>query len=49
MIKPPKSKKKKAGEKRGPKEEIFSIPMDWENGVKKSFLKKKPKEGWPKQ
>lgn len=42
------SVKRKPKAKRGPKEERLKITMDWREAIKKSFLKKKPKEGWPK-
>jgi hypothetical protein len=34
--------------KRGPKEERLKINGNWQEAIKKSFLKKKPKDGWPK-
>lgn len=34
--------------KRGPKPETVKIDEDWQEAVKKSLKKKKPKEGWPK-
>jgi hypothetical protein len=34
--------------KPGPKPEVIKIEGDWEQAVKKSFAKKKPKGGWPK-
>ena len=45
----PKAKSKKlSGQKRGPKEERLKLNGDWRNAIKQSFLKKKPKDGWPK-
>lgn len=35
--------------KRGPKPETVKINEDWQEAVKKSLQKKKPKEGWPKE
>ena len=40
--------KKAAKGKRGPKEERLTINGNWQAAIKKSFLKKKPKDGWPK-
>jgi hypothetical protein len=45
-MKPPKKAQSKA--KRGPKMEHFSAPCDWRQAIKRSFLKQKPKGGWPK-
>jgi len=33
----------------GPKPGILKIEGDWRDAVKKSLVKKKPKEGWPKK
>lgn len=38
----------KANKKRGPKPETVKVDEDWEQAIKKSLKKKKPKEGWPK-
>jgi len=47
-MRPAKDRKKKPpGQKRGPKEERLAINGTWQDAIKKSFLKKKPKEGWP--
>jgi hypothetical protein len=45
-----KSGGKKLGKKPvvGRKPETLSIPGDWKLAIKKSLLKKKPKNGWPK-
>jgi hypothetical protein len=44
----PKSKNKKPPvQKRGPKEERLKLNGNWRNAIKQSFLKKKPKDGWP--
>ena len=32
----------------GPKPQTLKIEGDWQEAVKKSLAKKKPKEGWPK-
>jgi len=32
----------------GPKPDTLKIDRDWEEAVKKSLAKKKPKKGWPK-
>jgi len=45
------NKKKRASKKRaapGPKPEVLKVEGNWREAVKKSFLKKKPPEGWPK-
>ena len=44
----PEMKSNPAKGKRGPKEERLKINGNWKDAVKKSFLKKKPKDGWPK-
>jgi len=41
--KPPKTKSP-----RGPKPDLLKIESKWQDAVKKSFVKKKPVEGWPK-
>jgi len=33
----------------GPKPDLLKIEGDWKDAVKKSFEKKKPAEGWPKE
>jgi hypothetical protein len=33
----------------GPKPEVLKIEGDWTAAVKKSLIKKKPSEGWPKE
>ena len=47
-----KSRNEKPGLKKkkvpGPKPEILKIEDDWRDAVKKSLVKKKPKNGWPK-
>jgi hypothetical protein len=45
------AKKKTAPKKNakpGPKPDLFKIEGEWEENVRKSFLKKKPPGGWPK-
>jgi len=32
----------------GPKPDTLKIKGDWRSAVKKSLMKKKPAEGWPK-
>ncbi len=32
----------------GPKAEVLKVEGNWREAVKKSFLKKKPPQGWPK-
>ncbi len=32
----------------GPKPELLTIEGDWKDAVKRSFVKQKPPEGWPK-
>ena len=32
----------------GPEPKLLKIDMDWEDAIKQSFDKKKPKAGWPK-
>ena len=32
---------------RGPKAEVLKLDMNWKDAVKKSFAKKRPKDGWP--
>ena len=41
-------KKPLTNTKRGPHPENLKIHGSWENAVKRSFTKKKPPEGWPK-
>jgi hypothetical protein len=41
-------KKAPTNMKRGPSPENLEIRCSWENAVKRSLLKKKPPEGWPK-
>ena len=41
--------KKKTPVKRGPKPDTFKIDGEWKAAVKKSFSKKKPAAGWPKE
>ena len=38
----------KEGSRPGPKPEVLKINGDWQEAVKKSLAKKKPKAGWPK-
>ena len=40
--------KKKKTTKTGPKPEVLKIEGKWQEAVKKSFSKKKPATGWPK-
>jgi hypothetical protein len=47
-MRPAKGRKKTAGQKRGPKEERLKINGNWQSAIKQSFLKEKPKDGWPK-
>jgi hypothetical protein len=42
------SPKKPAKVKRGPKPDILKLDGNWKDLIKKSFLKKRPKDGWPK-
>jgi hypothetical protein len=44
---PPVKSKQPVKGKRGPKEERLKFDMDWKDAIKKAFLKKKPKAGWP--
>jgi hypothetical protein len=45
----PMNKPKPKPEKRGPKPEILKIrDLNWKEAVKRSFDKKKPPDGWPK-
>ena len=46
---PAKKPKKPARQKPGPEEERVKIDIPWEDAVKKSLGKKKPKEGWPEE
>ncbi|MGO9244399.1 MAG: hypothetical protein ACLQDC_06465 [Verrucomicrobiia bacterium] len=39
----------KPKEKTGPKEERLKVTVPWQDAVKASFNKKKPKGGWPTQ
>ena len=39
---------KKKRTKPGPKEDRVKIEGDWKDAIKKSLVKKKPAEGWPK-
>jgi hypothetical protein len=32
----------------GPKADVLKIDMDWQEAIRKSLLKPKPAEGWPK-
>lgn len=44
-------KRKRISKKRatpGPKAEVLKVEGNWREAVKKSLLKKKPKDGWPK-
>jgi hypothetical protein len=41
------SKKKTA--KRGPKPEMLKLEGDWRDAIKRSFMKKQPAQGWPKE
>jgi len=41
---------KKKRQKRGPKPNHLQLDNEnWEDAVKKAVLKKKPKDGWPKE
>jgi hypothetical protein len=42
-------KARKPKQKTGPKELRLKITVPWEDAVKASFKKKKPKGGWPIQ
>jgi hypothetical protein len=42
-------KKKPPTKQRGPRPENLKIDGSWKNAVKRSFLKKRPAEGWPKE
>jgi hypothetical protein len=42
-------KKKTTPETPGPKPDLLKIEGKWQDAVKKSFEKKKPAEGWPKE
>jgi hypothetical protein len=42
------AKPKKQTATSGPKPELYKIEGNWEDAVKKSFLKKKLPGGWPK-
>ena len=44
-----KAKAAKPKAKRGPRPESLKIEGSWESAVKRSFSKKRPPEGWPKQ
>ena len=44
----PKTAKKEAA-KTGPKPDTLKIEGKWQDAVKKSFSKKKPAGGWPKE
>jgi hypothetical protein len=39
---------KKQPAKTGPKPDILKVDGKWQDAVKKSLEKKKPKAGWPK-
>jgi hypothetical protein len=43
-----KTHKKKETATPGPKPDILKIKGNWQDAVKRSLQKKKPKEGWPK-
>jgi len=43
-----KKKPPKPSARTGPKPELLKITGNWQAAIKKSFGKKKPKEGWPK-
>ncbi len=43
-----KATRKKKRAKTGPKPETLKIEGKWQDAVKKSLVKKKPAEGWPK-
>ena len=40
---------KKTLERRGPKPEMLKLDGDWGAAIKKTFAKKKPITGWPKE
>jgi hypothetical protein len=42
-------KKKPEPATRGPKPDLLKMSGKWQDAVKKSFDKKKPTEGWPKE
>jgi hypothetical protein len=44
----PKTAKKTAKAKTGPKPDTYKIDGNWQDAVKQSFKKKKPAGGWPK-
>jgi hypothetical protein len=33
---------------RGPKPEVLNLKGNWKQAIKNSFLKTRPKQGWPK-
>ena len=39
---------KKKPTKPGPQPELLKIDRNWQDAIKKSLEKKKPKDGWPK-
>jgi hypothetical protein len=41
-------KRRKPKANPGPKPEMLKVEGNWREAVKKSFSKKKPKEGWPR-
>ena len=42
------AEKKKKSATPGPKPDVLKLKGNWQNAVKQSLQKKKPKEGWPK-
>lgn len=42
-------KKKRRGKRTGPKPEMLKIEGNWQAAIKRSFEKKRPPEGWPKE
>ncbi len=45
----PKTAKKAPKILRGPKPDLLKVEGDWKAAVKRSFSKKKPATGWPKE
>jgi hypothetical protein len=48
MGKKSKKTKKKKTDKPGPKAQVLKLSENWKKAIKKTFLKEKPPEGWPK-
>ncbi|MFZ0702713.1 MAG: hypothetical protein WBD21_15145 [Candidatus Acidiferrales bacterium] len=43
-----KTKNAKSKAKPGPKAETLKVKGDWRRAIKRSLVKRKPPEGWPK-